>query len=252
MRPRHEVERAQVLYGQGLNDCQIARAIGTGRHNIRYWRTHNFNIGRYRRGETDLRAGCPRCEGRLLDEQAYSYLLGLYLGDGSISKARGKDVYRLRITLDQKYPVIIGMAGEAIEAVRGGGPHCVGFVQHEGCIEVYGFWKHWPCLFPQHGAGPKHRRPIVLAGWQQSIADRHPRELLRGLIHSDGCRDLNVVNGKSYPRYQFSNVSTDIKGIFCRVCDRLGIHYTRPYWKTVAISRRPDVEALDTFIGPKT
>ena len=36
---------------------------------------------------------------------AYAYLLGLYLGDGCLSETR-RGVYRLRITLDKKYPGI--------------------------------------------------------------------------------------------------------------------------------------------------
>lgn len=249
MRPRHEIEEARRLFEQGLNDCQIARAVGTGRHNIRYWRTHNWDIGRYQGGSGG--GGCPRCDGAPLDERAYAYLLGLYLGDGCLSLAP-KGVFRLRIFLDQKYPIVIGLAAEAMGSVRHGSPKSVGFVQHEGCIEVYGFWKHWPCLIPQHGTGRKHDRPIVLEPWQQMIAGTYPRDLLRGLIHSDGCRDLNVVNGKSYPRYQFTNHSHDIRAIFEQVGDHLGVHYTRPSWRTVSISRRLDVEFLDTFIGPKT
>jgi hypothetical protein len=71
------------------------------------------------------------------------------------------------------------------------------------------------------------------------------------LIHSDGSRDLNWVNGKSYPRYQFSNNSSDIREIFTNTCDVLRIRWTQPYWKTISISRRRDVTRLDTFIGPK-
>lgn len=41
-----------------------------------------------------------------LPESQYAYLLGLYLGDGCISKAK-RGVYCLRITLDAKYPQII-------------------------------------------------------------------------------------------------------------------------------------------------
>ena len=82
--------------------------------------------------------------------------------------------------------------------------------------------------------------------------DAHPGLLLRGLIHSDGSRDLNIVKGKSYPRYQFSNNSPDIQDIFCRAAESFGVHWTRPYWKTIAISRRADVEKLDKIIGPKT
>ena len=28
-------------------------------------------------------------------------------------------------------------------------------------------WKHWPCLFPQHGPGRKHERKIRLEAWQR-------------------------------------------------------------------------------------
>ena len=52
-------------------------------------------------------------------------------------------------------------------------------------------WQHWPCLFPQHGPGRKHHRSIVLDDWQNRIVGSDPRQLLRGLIHSDGCRTIN-------------------------------------------------------------
>jgi hypothetical protein len=59
--------------------------------------------------------------------------------------------------------------------------------------------------------------------WQQELIDRDSRHLLRGLLHSDGCRVDNWVNRTSYPRYEFTNVSTDIQAIFGRACDALGI-----------------------------
>ena len=48
-----------------------------------------------------------------------------------------------------------------------------------------------PCLFPQHGPGRKHERPIGLAGWQQEIVAAYPWDFLRGLLHSDGARVNN-------------------------------------------------------------
>jgi hypothetical protein len=75
---------------------------------------------------------------------------------------------------------------------------------------------------------------------------------MRGLIQSDGCRDRNVVKAKSYPRYSFSNESSDIRGIFIDACERLKLHWTTPTHKVVSISRRPDVNRLDRFIGPKS
>jgi hypothetical protein len=69
--------------------------------------------------------------------------------------------------------------------------------------------------------------------------------------HSDGCRTLNLVNGKSYPRYHFRNNSEDIRVIFTKACDALGLHWTQNFWNTISVSRRPDVANLDSFIGPK-
>jgi hypothetical protein len=31
-----------------------------------------------------------------------------------------------------------------------------------------------PCLFPRHGLGKKHERPIVLGPWQAAIVDTAP------------------------------------------------------------------------------
>jgi hypothetical protein len=78
-----------------------------------------------------------------------------------------------------------------------------------------------------------------------------PGLLLRGLIHSDGCRSINTGRGGwRHPRYSFKNVSADILGIFCAACDRLGLRWTTaPY--TVYVSRKADVERLDGFVGPK-
>ena len=79
----------------------------------------------------------------------------------------------------------------------------------------------WPEAFPQHGPGRKHHRRIELAGWQREIVDRFPREFLRGLLHSDGCRTVNrfttlLPSGRiaeyAYPRWFFSNRSADIRG----------------------------------------
>lgn len=111
-------------------------------------------------------------------------------------------------------------------------------------------WKCWPCLFPQHGAGPKHLRTIELRPWQQQIADRWPEDLLRGLIHSDGCRFINTGRKWICPRYSFSNAS--------RTSGRFTVKHAT-YWACATASpeepstspARPDVAKLDTFISPK-
>lgn len=136
-------------------------------------------------------------------------------------------------------------------------PNKVGQFQHTGCKEIYSYSKHWPCLFPQHGAGPKRKRPILLEPWQRLVAvERHPELLLRGLIHSDGWRGVNpaTVRGKryEYTRYLFSNQSADIRGIFTDACDRAAIEWRYSNGSVVSVSRRQSVEKLDQFIGPKS
>jgi hypothetical protein len=115
--------------------------------------------------------------------------------------------------------------------------------------------KAWPCLLPQHGAGPKHARPIVLASWQEAIVADQPQHLVRGLLHSDGCRTENRVirAGKtySYGRYQLSNRSTDIRALFCAALDRLEIPWRPMNAWTISIARREGVAALDAFVERK-
>jgi hypothetical protein len=84
------------------------------------------------------------------------------------------------------------------------------------------------------------------------ISAHSPDLLLRGLIHSDGCRSINTGRGGwRCPRYSFSNLSVDIKQIFCDACDRLDIGWTEAPPKAIYVSRKADVARLNEFIGPK-
>jgi hypothetical protein len=187
--------------------------------------------------------------------ERYVYLLGIYLGDGTISKAP-RNVWRLRIFQDQKYPQILAEISEAIVATTGRSP---GRVQKVGCIELYSNWKHWTCLLPQHGPGHKHRRTIALKDWQRRLVQRYPEKMLRGLIHSDGCRVINRVHrptmaGRrtySYPRYHFTNTSADIRSIFAEACELAGVDCRPNNATNVSVARRASVALLDEFIGPK-
>ena len=125
----------------------------------------------------------------------------------------------------------------------------------ENVLYVESYWKHWPCLFPQHGPGRKHERRIALVPWQQRIVDAHPDQLVRGLIHSDGSRHLNRIKHPKrtyeYVRYEFTNRSDDIKRIFCD-----GLRRARREWRVmnrdaISVARRASVAKLDGFIGPK-
>jgi len=103
---------------------------------------------------------------------SYAYLLGTYLGDGYIVHTR-RGVHRLRVACYLMHINVAWWIAQAIEDVRGRRaalqPRPTSSV-----IDVSSYWKHWPCLFPQHGPARKHKRHIALTDWQQQIVDAHP------------------------------------------------------------------------------
>lgn len=259
-RPQHQYDAAMTLIADGVNDCEISRRLGVPRSTIKEWRSpkyvpKGYSVPQARGVATNERSeDCPICHAADLDVKTYSYLLGLYLGDGHIVLTGTKRAYRLLVTLDIRYPRIIDACFGAMSRMRPDGHMKVHFVHSPGCVRVVAYWKHWPCLFPQHGPGLKHDRSLALKPWQEAIVKDHPREFLRGLIHSDGCRSVNrvVVRGKTYgyPRYQLTNESIEIHWMFRRACDELGVRWTSSPRQTY-VSRRDDVSFLDSFIGPK-
>lgn len=235
------------LAEHGLSATEIAVKIGVPRRTVSDWVR-----GLLPRTQSRIRESCPVCghEQHLFADlpSVYAYLLGLYLGDGSIARHR-RGVFKLRITLDAKYPAIIDEAARAMREVLPKSK--VNLRTRVGDVEIYSYSKSWPCLFPQHGSGKKHNRPIVLTGWQEDVVARSPELLLRGLIQSDGCRFMNSGRRWRHPRYSFDNLSEDIRAIFCAACDKLEIHWTTS-GNSVYVSRKADVARMDRWIGPKT
>lgn len=266
MRSLEEHQAVMDLWKQGMNTCQIARTLDiprpTAKDIIKRYQNRPVEAG-YRVTPPDqlLKQIMDAID---TDENtiaaAYAYVLGIYLGDGCISKVR--NVYSIRIALDARYPGIIQTCQNAIQQLLPN--NSVGITRvmdgdRLSCVHVRCLYKHWPTVFPQHGEGKKHLRPIKLENWQQQVVETYPLEFFRGLFHSDGSRFANIVNGKDYPRYQFSNCSRDIIDLFIAACEKLGVHYTEKIFQKsgyvprtdVFISKRKDVAYLDSVIGPK-
>lgn len=247
--------RALELLGTGITLSEASRRLGISRAALREWRS---DPARALDPETTRPTDCPRCTSppEPFDREAYAYLLGQYLGDGCLSVSK-KGVYALRIAMDDKYPGMQHEVAEAIRAVRP--PATVGRVQSEGCSHITSWWKHWPCLFPQHCPGRKHERPIILEDWQREIVEQYPGRFLRGLFHSDGYRGPNpiyrMVGGEKkryeYMRYFFTNASDDIRALCTWALDLLRIPWRRTNARNIAVSRREAVAELDKFVGPK-
>ncbi|MEU0672532.1 helix-turn-helix domain-containing protein [Streptomyces sp. NPDC006172] len=252
-------QQALTLLRGGTSNAEVARRLDVPHGTVGYWK----HVDRAKRGECpgshDPR--CPRCDGRELEESAYSYLLGLYLGDGHISQYSEHRVPNLMITCAESWPGLMDDCEKAVSAVFPDNSVCR--VRRTGCSNVKVYSKHLHCLFPQHGPGRKHERRIVLEPWQQAIVDDHPWDFIRGLIHSDGCRITNwttrLVAGErkryEYPRYFFTNVSDDIRRLYTDTLDKLGVEWTRctrhgnPY--NISVARKASVALLDAHVGPK-
>jgi hypothetical protein len=262
VRSFEEVDSVRELVERGLNDCAIARLTQLPRSTVRDWRNSQRWMPRLPiPGISRRRApssACPVCDGPLHDlwalPDSYAYLLGLYLGDGCLSEAR-RGVFKLRIALDGLYPGIIRECVAAMRDVLPNNRQLVQSINGSRGVEVNTQSKQLRCLFPQHAPGRKHERRIALAEWQQDIVTRHPDLLLRGLIHSDGCRFTNTIHHPrktyAYPRYCFSNRSDDIRRIFCDACDLLGIEWRVMNRWNISVARGSAVARLDEFVGPK-
>lgn len=215
--------------------AQIASQLGMARTTVFRWSSEEP----VRSAPT---APCPRCDYAEIVVPApsqYLYLLGQYLGDGHLATSARVPVLRIYACAD--YPDTTREIDSAIAAVRGRAPgHVFGPARSTHVLTVQSYWKHWPYVFPQHGPGRKHERPIVLAPWQQKIVDANPWPLIRGLVHSDGCRSINsvTVHGKrySYPRYFFNNKSRDILGIFTAALDQVGVEWKYNRWDSVSVA----------------
>jgi hypothetical protein len=248
-RTANDIKAATRLLGTGLSDYEISRRTHISRSSIQRWRT---------RGVPRPACGLPP-DWKAPDPHSYSYLPGIYLGDGYLVNASARSPV-LEISLDPRYPGIVDECSIAIERVVDVRAKTSLRTTPKGeAIRLVATSRLLPLIFPQHGPGKKHERAIALVRWQQGIVSQFPNEFLRGLIHSDGSRVVNRFKIKlpsgprqyEYPRYFFTNLSADIRGLFCGSCDQLGIRWTQSSSKNISVAHRRSVAILDSFVGPK-
>src|SRR5579885_3233062 len=102
-RPHSDLVKVEELKAAGATDREASQVTGVPVNTIRGWRK------RRRRYQADGSSGpvCPRCGEQPHDfgtfsRWTYAYLLGLYLGDGWISR-NGRS-WTLCFALDSNYP----------------------------------------------------------------------------------------------------------------------------------------------------
>jgi hypothetical protein len=241
-----------TLMEVGRSNGEIARLTGIPRGTIANWRRGQCIAYHRRRQHADS-------HWRPKHEELYCYLLGIYLGDGCVNASTG-GAASLVVTLDSAYPGIVAEVEQARDEVFFPARSRRSFRKEGRLTIVRGSDPALPYAFPQHGPGRKHERRIQLTPWQQELTHTYPELLIRGLIHSDGCRTVNRFKTKlpsgraaeyAYPRYFFSNLSADIRRIFCDHCDLLDVRWTQSNPRNISVSHRRSVGVLDRHVGPK-
>jgi hypothetical protein len=249
-RTKAEFDDVKQLMREGLSDRRIARLTGIPHPTVRTWRHREQPPG----------GRSHRSSWRVPDAYAYCYLLGCYLGDGNVAHP-SRNGWELRLACDQRYVDIMDeIRAAAVLTFPNARPttfasstaaSAIVRISHPGIAQA----------FPQHGPGRKHLRRIVLADWQTELTHREPEALIRGLIHSDGCRAENHFHTKlpsgrvaeyRYVRYFFSNLSADIRQIFIDHCALLRIRVTQSNARNLSVSHRDSVAILEGIVGPKT
>ncbi len=255
------MDRVRSALERGLTAIEVAAETGVPVSTVGRWalgRTAAFGPGGARRPEKPREGPGRRPGWRPPDPPSYAYLLGLYLGDGCL--AVFPRTVALQISLDAIYPKIVEDAIAAMVLTLLPKRVNVSALKASRCMTVKSYSQAWLDAFPQHGPGRKHKRKIELADWQQAIVEKHTDWFLRGLIESDGCRTVNRFKTKlpsgrvaeyAYPRYFFSNLSPDIRRLFCEACERLDIRWTLSNPRNISVSHRKSVAKLDAFVGPK-
>jgi hypothetical protein len=246
--------RTIAMCRAGVPNVEIARRLGIPKGTVGTWKYRD------RSRHPDLypataAAECPICLGTTPSARPYSYLLGQYLGDGHVgTKPRQR---KLRIACCAEYPGIMQDTRRAMLQVLPGAS--ISQFRRTGCTDIQSSSAHWACLFPQHGPGMKHDRKIELAEWQRAAVESQPWEFIRGLVHSDGCRVTNwtesMVAGEpkryEYVRYFFTNVSADIRSLYCWALDMVGVEWRSSDWRNISVARKNSVALMDLHVGPK-
>jgi hypothetical protein len=134
--PPDQVANALELRSRGLTATEVARRLGIPRAIVRDW-----FVGRTPTVASRPGGSCERCNGpaHVFGDlpEPYVYLLGLYLGDGCLSR-HPRGVFKLRVTLDLAYPGIIEGCARAMRAVLPAG-QATGKVTKNGCVDVYSY-----------------------------------------------------------------------------------------------------------------
>jgi DNA-binding transcriptional regulator WhiA len=261
MRTTAEYDQIIKLNNDKLNHCEISRQLNIPRSTIRdFLKSYKNNTLIYQTKRIGTNAILskimepPSAENETLQKE-YSYLLGMFLGDGCICKAP-KNVYRLRISSDAKYPNLINKIKLCVSTLFPNNKVSLIHILNNGkpsCIDISLYSKDLVLFFPCYRPGKKWKYKLELSNWQSKIVETYPKEFWLGLFHSDGSRYKQTNANRYY--YCFAQKSEEITNLFIWCCNLLNIKYgvtKNAITNRIQIYNKDSIAFLDTFAGPKT
>lgn len=242
MKSKDQRQKVFGYYKKGLNKSEISKLTDVSRSTIREWLDNPKPVNEVFNPQKYI------IEKKI--ENEYSYILGLYLGDGYINQM--PRTWKLRFFLSGKYGDLNNFAVSQLKKIFP--ENVINPYQHpkHDMITIYVHSQKIPFLFPQYGKGMKHTRKIKLNEWQEEIIQ--PKFFIMGLFHSDGCYYIrkDKRTGKEYQSYDFRNESDDLHNLFKKYCEMLGISCTfssKP--KNSHIYKKNYVTKMFEMIGTK-
>ncbi len=255
-RPDSEARTVFELKEEGRTDREIEQLTGVPVNTIRAWR--NRGLPSALRDHADQRPLCSICGGAEHDlvvrsRYAYSYLLGMYLGDGCLTR-NGRS-WMLRVTLDIGYPGIIHECCDAIEEIRGE-KRPLPRRRSDGtqCVVVSWTWHRWRCY-------SRSTVPAASIGGEFYWRPGSGRSSMRHLDRSYEVSFTQTAGAVStactstgrttHTPGTSSRTGPTTSATFTDTCEQLGIEWRQWTRYHVSVARQGSVALLDTFVGPK-
>ena len=255
MYPRETVDQIVAQHRQGQSIRSLHLEYGVNRSTISEWvkppkkrRYKPLTAGKKKKSTEDF------IQGAFENPSEYAYVLGAYLGDGYICKH--PRCHRLRIFCNRREEGVKHDIRHALSVLLPYNKISLVPSKTEQCDAISCYSQSLVTLFPQHGPGMKHTRPIILEPWQEEIVNSHSEQFAKGLIHSEGYRwsKPRKTMPTDYVWYGFVNRSLDIIRLFEEALNRLKIRYKtrlqkRPIWVVWIMGE--ETKRLDKFVTHK-
>lgn len=249
------------MIGDGKSTYDIAKEIGKGQTTVRYWlKKHGLKTN------TSIKNKHQEFEEKFIDinkfdnnrKKSYSFLLGIFLGDGGIYKI--KNTFRLYYSNQASYTRINKSICDNLAVLFPSKNIAVYKRSESDCVNISMGASGLDKLFP-YGKGVKHLRKIEFTEEQKEIISLYPKEFIKGMIESDGSRYApRFKECPTYFIYQFSNCSLDLHDILHFAANLIGLEFTfrksskktgAPMFLTM-FNKKKSVLLMDEFIGPKS